>query len=140
MYCSWVYTGSEQTCGEPAEIYSNLPMCETHQVEYSNRVGNTARQAAKQHPLGSFPGLCYFVLLPDGSVKIGYSNTEELLKKRLQSLKRELGPIIKLAAIPGGFVAEAVMHDRFKKYRIPGRGERFTYSAEMAEFLSELDQ
>ncbi|OXR39570.1 hypothetical protein B7C42_08362 [Nocardia cerradoensis] len=45
-------------------------------------------------------------------------------------------PVIKLAVIQGGFVAEAVLHDMFKEDRLPGYGERFTYTPRMAEYLS----
>jgi hypothetical protein len=98
-----------------------------------------ALQAVGYHSFDEFPGLCYIVLLPDGCVKIGYSNTEKLLKQRFQSLGRSYGaPVVPLAVLSGGFVREAVLHDQFDLYRVPGNGERFHYSPELAEFLSSL--
>src|SRR5690606_8624621 len=142
LTCGWVE--HDEPCGESDEVYMNLALCPIHKEEHRGKVnflkGSTARQAAKSHPLEAFPGWCYFVLLPDGSVKIGYSNTEKLLKTRFTVLNREVGPIVKLAVIPGGFVAEAVMHERFKESRLPGKGERFRYTPEMAEFLASVSQ
>lgn len=142
MNCTWVDDAGE-ACGEPAEVYMNLVLCSEHTGEQQSRTalarGSLARQAAQYYDLNQFPGLCYFVLLPDGNVKIGYSNTEKLLRKRLLTLGRQYGaPVVKLAIIEGGFVAEAVMHDRFKESRLPGLGERFRYTAEMAEYLASI--
>lgn len=141
LECAWV--ADDEVCGEPAEVFSNIPLCPLHTERLRGRNnslrGLHARQAARYHPLESFPGWCYVVLLPDGFVKIGYSNTDDLLKKRYQALKREYGaPVVELAKIPGGFVAEAVLHEKFRDYRESGTGERFRYSPEMADYLSSL--
>lgn len=89
--------------------------------------------------LSDYPGYCYFALLPDGAVKIGYSNTRELVDSRMKSLGRDYGaPVIPLAIIGGGWVAEIYHHDKFADYRHPGLGERFTYSAEMANYIASL--
>ena len=138
MLCAWVSDGEQ--CSEPAETYRNIPLCPEHQHEQVRRFGSTARQAARLHGLSSFPGFCYFALLPDSTIKIGYSNTEELLSKRFKDLSREYGaPVVKLAVIQGGFVAEAVMHENFKDDRLPGVGERFKYSPDMARFIAEAN-
>lgn len=140
--CSWTHKESGTPCGKEATVYSNIPLCVEH-IEslrgyFGTRSRTAALQAAKHHSLSEFPGLCYIVLLPDGNVKIGYSNTDDLLAERFKALGREYeAPVVKLAVIPGGFVAEAVLHDRFKEYRLPGLGERFSYSAELAEFIHE---
>ena len=103
------------------------------------RSRTAAVQSAKFHGLDKFPGICYIALLPDGSIKIGYSNTEELLEKRFKDLRRDYkAPVIPLATLKGGFVAEAVLHDKFKEHRLPGRGERFAYSPEIAHYVAEL--
>lgn len=103
--------------------------------------GTVARQSARYHPFYTFPGLCYFGLLPDGKVKIGYTNTPTTLLDRMKTLKRQYGaPIHKLAVLRGGFVAEAVMHHKFKDDRLAGLGERFVYSPQMAEFLDTLTE
>lgn len=101
------------------------------------RLRSLINQSLRYHTLDDFPGFCYFALLPDGCIKIGYSNTEPLVKSRMKSLSRQYSaPVIPLAVIKGGFVAEAYMHQRFEEYRLPGDGERFTYSAEMAEYIA----
>lgn len=88
--------------------------------------------------LSDYPGYCYFALLPDGAVKIGYSNTRELVDKRMKTLGREYGaPLIPLAVIKGGWVAEIYHHDKFADYRLSGDGERFRYSSAMAEYLAD---
>lgn len=141
MFCSWVDYGTEEQCGERAELFANLPLCAEHADVYRSRnvSYSTISQCLNYYRLEDFPGLCYIVLLPDGSVKIGYSNTNELLDKRLKSLGREYGaPVIQLAVLPGGFVAEAFLHRKFAAYREPGKGERFRYSPEMAEFLASV--
>ncbi|AVJ51355.1 hypothetical protein EA_SCOWL_1 [Mycobacterium phage Scowl] len=134
---------SGETCGEPeAESFMRVPVCVVHKDELRRSVDGRGRgnalTAAKYHPLESFPGFCYVVLLPDGFVKIGYSNTENLLHQRLKALSRSYeAPVIPLKILPGGFVTEAVLHNRFKSDRLPGPGERFRYSPAMAEFLAE---
>lgn len=141
--CNWLIDNSSEMCGEPATPYANLLLCLDHQdrirARASSGAGTVARQSAKYHPFYTFPGLCYFALLPDGKVKIGYSNTPTTITERMKALGRQYGaPLIKLAVIKGGFVAEAVMHDRFKDSRCSGIGERFNYTAEMAQFLDSL--
>lgn len=143
MQCCWV--SDEDTCGSDAELRGNLPLCEVHHSTQTHRrtkyVCDLVSNGINHNPLDSYPGLCYFALLPDGLVKIGYSNTEVLLNSRMQSLSRDYGaPVIKLAVIRGGFAAEAFMHERFKGTRVPGNGERFSYSPDMAEFLSTAEQ
>jgi hypothetical protein len=141
--CVYLVNGS--LCGDVAVTYMNhLHLCETHIISTRLLFGSTVRtaalQSAKIHPLDSFPGLCYIALLPDGSVKIGYSNTEQTLARRFKQLSWQYkAPVLPLAAIKGGFVAEAVLHDRFAAYRIPGIGERFYYSSELAEYIFGLD-
>jgi len=89
--------------------------------------------------LDDYPGYCYFALLPDGAVKIGYSNTRKLVDERMKSLSRQYGaPVIPLAVVRGGWVAEIYHHDMFSEYRFPGDGERFAYSAEMAHYIAGL--
>ena len=89
--------------------------------------------------LNDYPGYCYFALLPDGAVKIGYSNTRKLVDERMKSLGRQYGaPLIPLAIVGGGWVAELFHHEMFSEYRLPGDGERFTYSPEMAKYVADL--
>lgn len=135
----------ESPCGEEATPYRSIPLCTEHieklRWQFQSYSRTAALQSAKYHALESFPGFCYIVLLPDGLIKIGYSNTEDLLKDRYKALSREYGaPVIPLASIRGGFVAEAVLHNQFKEFRVPGNGERFTYSSEMAEYIASLNQ
>src|SRR5690606_19005608 len=143
LVCSWIKHGEISTCGREASKYKNFALCDDHVVAMRNRSNREQRsiplQAAKQHPLESFPGLCYIVLLPDGFIKTGYSNTEERLKERFKELKKEYkAPVVELAVIKGGFVAEAVLHSKFDRFREPGVGERFRYTPEIAEYLASL--
>lgn len=143
MRCAFIVDQeSGELCGESAESYMQVPLCEEHAHSMRRAVDGRGRrnalQAVKYHPLEAFPGFCYVVLLPDGFIKIGYSNTDRLLDDRLKGLSWEYkAPVTTLAILPGGFVAEAVLHNRFKDSRIPGKGERFRFSPEMAEFLAE---
>ncbi|QGJ88486.1 hypothetical protein SEA_KANELY_1 [Mycobacterium phage Kanely] len=133
---------TEELCGEPeAEVYCNLPLCGVHKdavrLMYDSKARANPLLASKYHDLSAFPGICYIALLPDGFVKIGFSNTDELFSKRMRSLSSDYGaPVIPLITLPGGFVAEAVLHDRFKNDRQSGNGERFRYSPEMAEYIA----
>lgn len=142
LTCSWLDDDSGPQCGGPAEVYKNLPLCEEHKLSLQKMLDKTKRslalQAAPHHDLDDFPGLCYIVLLPDGFVKIGYSNTEKLLEKRFKSLTSDYGaPVVPLAVLKGGFVREAVLHELFDEHRVPGLGERFVYCAEIAHFLGK---
>ncbi|GAA3500293.1 hypothetical protein GCM10019016_073990 [Streptomyces prasinosporus] len=100
------------------------------------------RRYAGYSGVESFPGYCYFLLLPGETVKIGYSNTEETLKRRIKDLTRECekefgpGSCEVLAVIKGGYAAEAVLHHRFRDSRIPGYGERFHLSDDILDFLA----
>ena len=134
--CSYLVNG--QPCEAAGTPYYNFAVCDEHKASLEWLKRATALQAASQHPLEAFPGVCYIALLPDGTVKIGYSNSDDLYHKRKQSLSREYGaPVVELLKMPGGFVAEAMLHDRFKELRIPGPGERFNYSPDIAEFIAE---
>lgn len=148
MECCWLNTGNS-TCGAPAGRWGNFFLCPEHQEAHRQRMiqnaGGTARQSAQYHDLSAFPGFCYFAALPfDRSrkgldafvVKIGYSNTRELVDERMKSLTRQYDALVKpMLIIPGGFVAEAVMHDRFRESRLPGAGERFTLLPDIAQYL-----
>jgi hypothetical protein len=97
----------------------------------------TAKQALLYHPLSVFPGRCYFAQLPDGMIKIGYSNTIELMHRRMETLSRQYGAkVCRLADLPGGFITEALMHERFAADRIPGDGERFKPSSALLNFIA----
>lgn len=137
MNCSYLIEG--QPCGAATDFsYWNFAVCEEHVNSLYSIKRSNALQAASQHQLDAFPGICYIVLLPDATVKIGYSNTEALFSRRITDLTRAAGaPVILLLKIPGGFVAESVLHERFKDSRIPGFGERFAYSPEIAAFIAE---
>lgn len=145
LVCSWINHGETSTCGREATKYRNFALCDDHIVAMLDRSNRERRstplQAAKQHPLESFPGYCYIVLLPDGYIKIGYSNTTERLEERFKELNKEYkAPVVKLAVIKGGFVAEAVLHQKFDRYREPGVGERFRYTPEIAMYLEGLPE
>ncbi|MFJ1976194.1 GIY-YIG nuclease family protein [Streptomyces albogriseolus] len=136
--CCW--TKDDAVCGASAEVRYSLPLCDEHLSGFYRGRTYTIRQSAAIHGVESFPGYCYVVLLPDETVKIGYSNTEETLKKRFRDLKREAekdGPGFDvLAVMTGGCAMEAVLHYRFEKSRIPGLGERFEFSGEIQDFLA----
>lgn len=144
MKCSYI---TDKDTLEPCENQGSYRfwgflLCDEHNEEHSNRVtssrNSTVYQSANYHLFAEFPGYCYFILLPDGSIKIGYSNTDRLLKERFTSLSRtHKAPVVELVTIPGGFVAEAVLHRKFSHLRIAGPGERFTYGPEIAEYISQ---
>ncbi len=137
--CCW--TKDDIQCGSEAGIHYCIPLCNEHlSVFYSSRT-KTIRQTATYHGAEIFPGYCYVVLLPDETVKIGYSNTKDTLKKRFQDLRRqferEYGPgFTVLAVLRGGVAMEAVLHHRFRASRIPGPGERFVFSEDIQDYLA----
>ena len=138
MECCWF---DEKQCSLEAEVFRNIPLCETHIDLFQKRSyrdkTSTAIQSSNYHPIESFPGICYIVLLPTGYVKIGYSNNEKLFENRLKDLSRQYeAPVVLLAKLPGGFVQEAVLHREFEDDRIPGPGEVFRYSPLIAKFIS----
>ena len=138
MECCWF---DEKQCSLEAEVFRNIPLCETHIDLFQKRSyrdkTSIAIQSSNYHPIESFPGTCYIVLLPTGYVKIGYSNNEKLFESRLKSLSRQYeAPVVLLAKLPGGFVQESVLHRKFEDDRIPGRGEVFQYSPQIAKFIS----
>lgn len=134
--CCWTAKGVP--CGEPAKVRRCIPLCVAHERDSLGFSRSTILQAASVHGTEVFPGFCYFALLPSGDVKIGYANTIPLLKQRFRKLTVKYGQVFQLAVMPGGFVAEAVMHERFRDCRKPGLGELFTYTPAMAEFVSRV--
>ena len=56
----------------------------------------------------------------------------------MDDLNREVGPIVHLATVPGGFVQEAVLHEKFLADRVPGPGELYYYSPDIAEYVAGL--
>src|SRR5690606_5733438 len=141
MKCVWVpdkETGI--ACGNPAEIRRNLTLCAEHELLMLGRSGlqtATITQTLKYHELSDFPGYCYVVLLSNGSVKIGYTNTAEFFLGRLRAIHKDHdGPVVVLSVFKGGCVAEHVMHNRFRDSRISG--EVFAYSPELAALVTEL--
>jgi len=138
MKCCWIEFGSEDPCGLDAEVRSNIAMCVTHDDTLRARKGTTARQSYKFHGHEAFPGFCYVARLPDGLFKIGYSNTEDLVKNRMKSLSRSYGGgVVELLRLPGGFVTEAVLHWKFKEFAVPGTGERFFPVEEIKSFIQD---
>ncbi|MFE9309747.1 GIY-YIG nuclease family protein [Streptomyces sp. NPDC006706] len=140
MECCW--TKDDVVCGAEAEVRYSLPLCDEHlNVFYRGRT-YTIRQSAAIHGVEAFPGYCYVVLLPDETVKIGYSNTESTLQQRMKRLRRDTekeGPGFEvLAVMAGGCALEAVLHYRFENSRIPGKGERFEFSDDILDFLATV--
>lgn len=103
------------------------------------RLRSLVKASLAYHSLDDYPGFCYFALLPDGNIKIGFSHTEKLVAARMRTLSRQYGaPVIPLAVIKGGFAAEAHMHGLFEEHRLPGDGERFQYAPEIAAFIDSV--
>lgn len=133
----------KQLCFEQGDPYRGFILCEEHQElledSYRRAKRKTAIQSASVVGFEQYPGFCYVILLPDGTVKIGYSNTEDLLTRRFRDLKNQHGhPLFPLAVLPGGFVTEAILHSDFDHLRVPGPGERFQWSPEIADRLGHL--
>lgn len=142
LRCCWLDDENE-TCGRRAARFGYMPLCDEHRELHrhwpARRLWSIAGAAMRYHKMWDYPGLCYFAGLPDGTVKIGFSHTEELVRNRMESLTRQYGaPVIPLHVVPGGFVAEAVMHHAFDHLRLPGKGERFEFRDELAEYLEYL--
>lgn len=140
LHCCWLDDEGD-SCGEEASPFRRLPLCADHvEAERARRRGGVqglVTTALRYHELSDYPGACYFALLPDGAVKIGFSHTHDLVGHRMKALSRQYeAPVIPLRTIPGGFVAEAAMHRRFDHLRLPGNGERFELRDELAEFLA----
>lgn len=83
------------------------------------------------------PGFTYFLMMPDGLVKIGYATK---LYKRLRNLHRESnGRLTVLAVVEGGFSMESLMHNKFKDLRLKYQfGERFNPTAELLDYAEAI--
>lgn len=143
MACTWYDSSSDAPCGAESKITSNLNLCPDHREvirsKWESKGKTEILRTLNYHPLEAFPGVCYIALMPDGLVKIGYSSTDKLYEKRIKALSRQSGaPVIELATVRGGFVAEAFLHDKFQEFRVEGPGERFTYSPEIAQYLASV--
>lgn len=138
--CSWVSVGT-RPCDESASLWHNLVLCDEHKVQLTSKLTGTIRGAAKHHPINAFPGVCYAILTPSGYVKIGYSNKEYLFKKRIRNLdSQHEGRVALLAKLPGGFVAEALLHYQLARHRLPGSGELFYPHPDVAAAIRDIAQ
>lgn len=97
-----------------------------------------ARAGLKWHGLDEYPGFCYFLKLPTGHVKIGFTHTRMLVKGRAAGLSVDYGgTVTELLVLKGGWVAEAYYHDMFQELRVDGKGERFRYEQPLIDFIEE---
>lgn len=118
----------------------SIPVCNEHRwelnVQHPSVRPPVIESVHKHYPWEQFPGLCYIALLPDGFIKIWYSATHDLFKKRMQGLSRDYGAsVIPLALLNGGPFREAVLHKKFQHLRARVSGEKFSHGPEIAELL-----
>ena len=79
--------------------------------------------------------MIYFVLLPDGFIKIGHSKR---LRTRMQSIAKECnGRVILLGVMPGSRQEEAKAHENFSAFRQRGPGERFMDVGHVRDFIRD---
>lgn len=132
----------DEPCGNDAELKFNFPLCPSHWREYHQSglsTDSAIRTMLRYYELEDFPGYCYFMLLPTGRIKIGFSSTTDTLATRFRDLNREIGPIVVLAVCRGGYTAERHFHGKFRAYRdfIAG-SETFEYTSEIADTINEI--
>lgn len=142
MECSWI-TDDTKCASAGAAAHWPIALCEEHRLEFDHRLslakGTASRQSARVLGSDSYPGLCYIVLLGNGLVKIGYSNTDLTLNHRLNKLRKETGSCEVLRVLTGGFISEACLHDRFSKHRVWSEQECFQPDPEILAFAASQD-
>lgn len=76
--------------------------------------------------------MIYFLRLPTGSIKIGYTGD---LDSRMKQLRRHYGCDFKIVAtMPGGINEEQALHQQFAHLRF-GREEQFRPGPDLCEFI-----
>lgn len=133
--CDW-FT-DEVKCGSSAEVKNNLLLCRTHHNTHT--VQNQIRTAAQvTKALDCNPDdLVYFLRLPNGNIKIGYTSQ---LPRRMQALTADFGGRLELiACTTGGLAKEQRLHNLFRDYRITEvQGEQFLPVPEILEYAVGL--
>lgn len=140
--CAWIE--NETVCTNAGIVgFWPIALCSDHSLAFDRKLAmtktTTLRQSARVLGSDAYPGYCYIVLLGDATIKIGYSNTEATLAVRLHTLGTETGSCTVLRVLPGGFVAEAVLHDRFSEFRDWTGSERFRVCPEILEFAASTE-
>lgn len=146
--CAWVDPAEASECFTPAtSCERNIPLCDDHRAIDERRRAKARITGARQGfklksveavTLEDYPGICYVILLPDTTVKIGFSFAPVLFDRRMVDLSREHGTVIPLTKLPGGWVTESLLHDVFAEERLPGE-ERFRYSERIAQFVADAN-
>jgi|SRR5882672_8196478 len=147
MICRYYENKEGILCGEPAEIKYHVPVCPDHSIAIFlhrsfNANGKIHELVALNPSIIHAPGQTYIIGLPNGRVKIGFTAGETMgLLKRYQDISRENRQKVNpLATIKGGWTMESLLHYRFNDSRVAGKGEQFTYSGELFEFISSTGQ
>ena len=122
-----------------------IKVCEEHSSYIWNQMRSMffSQKIAKMFREGDLTshskGITYFMLLPNGNIKIGYSRNHDTLYKRLLAVQREHDGYINLVStIEGGETMEAVIHGRFAHLLIRDtKGEQFKSDPSLWVFMNE---
>lgn len=124
-YCSGSNQDNSNCTNKATKKVSCFWVCDIHGAFNYNYIRNNSLGRIIYHSVEngnlrrhSF-GITYFVELPNGNIKIGFSMNEENLKKRMRSLCLEFNGRVKiLATLWGGETLEAYYHYKFRNNRL----------------------
>lgn len=120
-----------------AIFYRGVYLCPDHAHRMLTPHGNLARHYVAYYG-ADLPGFCYIAALPGGLIKIGSSRDPKTLRLRFSALSKDYGATIRpLTILHGGLVAEMALHHKFADAWLPGAGERFRLTPELAEFIAD---
>jgi hypothetical protein len=134
-FCTWI--SDDRMCGAVGEVRGNLALCLGHYNTFTvNNQIKTAAQVTKALDCDPSDSV-YFLRLPNGNIKIGYSKE---LYKRMQALTAAFGGRLELIACTSGGIAwEQRLHNLFRDYRITeAQGEQFRPVPEILDYAAGL--
>lgn len=126
-----------------------IPLCEKHAANlYNHSVGSyrtkLVEQMEEEGVLTHTSGWTYIVQLPNARYKIGTSKTSSGVASRWRAITRQYEakgyqePLKPVALIPGGTTMEALLHGKFKEYRVTDElGEQFIADPALVAYAEE---
>ena len=137
MECSrFLEAGSP--CGRAAELKWGIPLCGDCSMfvwMIGQRAGRQLLADAVNRAGGDIYwdyGITYYVLLPNGNVKVGHVSRPERLFDRWEKLSHQFsGRVVPLGTEYGGRLKEAYRHAQLEEWRLWSVGEQFRPSPEV---------
>lgn len=123
-YCS-ASNQDNSDCTNPAtRKVSCFWVCDMHGAYNYNYIRNNSLDRVIYHLVENGDlrrhtfGITYFIQLPNGNIKIGFTKNQDTLIKRMVTLRREFGDVKIISTLWGGETLEAYYHYKYRNNRL----------------------